>query len=96
MSQLNTFLDLGHKQIACITTPMSSSTGQKRLSAYKETLIKHDIEVNDGLVYEGQSNPESGYDATIKLIDSGIPFSAIFRVLTPWPSVQFVHCMTKD
>ncbi|WP_319534570.1 LacI family DNA-binding transcriptional regulator [uncultured Vibrio sp.] len=71
-------LDLGHKQIACITTPMSSCTGQKRLSAYKETMAKHDIEVNEGLVYEGYSNPESGYDATIRLIDSGIPFSAIF------------------
>ncbi|MGP8305768.1 LacI family DNA-binding transcriptional regulator [Vibrio sp. YIC-376] len=74
----NYLLDIGHKQVACITTPMSSSTGQKRLSAYKETLTEHGIDIVDTLIIEGESNPKSGYDATIKLIDSGVPFTAIF------------------
>ena len=74
----NYLLDIGHKQVACITTPMSSSTGQKRLSAYKETLAEHGIEVVDSLILEGESTTKSGYDATIKLLDNGTPFSAIF------------------
>nr|WP_319552071.1 LacI family DNA-binding transcriptional regulator [uncultured Vibrio sp.] len=74
----NYLLDIGHKQVACITTPMSSSTGQKRLSAYKEALKEHCIEIVDSLILEGESTTKSGYDATIKLIDSGTPFSAIF------------------
>lgn len=74
----NYLLDIGHKQIACITTPMASSTGQKRLSAYKETLTEHGIEIVDSLIIKGESTPKSGYDAAIKLLDSGIPFTAIF------------------
>ncbi|BDR15733.1 LacI family DNA-binding transcriptional regulator [Vibrio sp. STUT-A11] len=74
----NYLLDIGHKHVACITTPMSSSTGHKRLSAYKEALKEHGVEVVDSLILEGESTTKSGYDATIKLIDSGTPFSAIF------------------
>ena len=74
----NYLLDIGHKHVACITTPMSSSTGHKRLSAYKEALKEHCIEIVDSLILEGESTTKSGYDATIKLIDSGTPFSAIF------------------
>ena len=74
----NYLLDIGHKHVACITTPMSSSTGHKRLSAYKEALTEHGIEIVDSLILEGESTTKSGYDATIKLIDSGTPFSAIF------------------
>ncbi|MDV6252336.1 LacI family DNA-binding transcriptional regulator [Vibrio sp. EA2] len=74
----NYLLDIGHKHVACITTPMSSSTGHKRLSAYKEALKEHSIEIVDSLILEGESTTKSGYDATIKLIDSGTPFSAIF------------------
>jgi DNA-binding LacI/PurR family transcriptional regulator len=74
----NYLLEIGHKQIACITTPMSSSTGQKRLSAYKETLTEHGIAITDALIIEGESTLKSGYDAAIKLIDSGVRFTAIF------------------
>ena len=74
----NYLLDIGHKHVACITTPMSSSTGHKRLSAYKEALKEHGIKIVDSLILEGESTTQSGYDATIKLIDSGTPFSAIF------------------
>ncbi|CAM2772548.1 LacI family DNA-binding transcriptional regulator [Vibrio mytili] len=74
----NYLLELGHKQIACITTSLSSSTGQKRLSAYKQTLQEHGINVNESLIFEGQSTPQSGYEATISLLDSGAPFTAIF------------------
>ncbi len=74
----NHLLNSGHKQIACITTPMSSSTGHKRLAGYKETLNEHGIKVEDSLIFHGESSLKSGYDATIKLIDSGVPFTAIF------------------
>ena len=71
-------LKLGHQQVACITTPLSSNTGQKRLAAYKATLKEHAIAVDEALIYEGKSTLESGFDATISLIDSGVPFTAIF------------------
>ncbi len=71
-------LDSGHKEIACITTPIASSTGQKRLSSYKATLEEHGVKVAESLIFEGESTLKSGYDATIKLINSGAPFTAIF------------------
>ncbi|PWI32454.1 LacI family transcriptional regulator [Vibrio albus] len=71
-------LALGHRQVACITTPLSSSTGQKRLAAYKTSLQEHDIAIDDALIYEGQSSLESGYEAANSLIDSGVPFTAVF------------------
>jgi DNA-binding LacI/PurR family transcriptional regulator len=71
-------LDLGHQQVACITTPLSSDTGQQRLAAYKAGLEKRSVEVNEALIYEGQSTLESGYQAAVKLVESGEPFTAIF------------------
>ncbi len=57
---------------------MSSSTGHKRLSGYKEALKEHRIEFAESLIFQGKSSLTSGYEATIQLIDSGVPFTAIF------------------
>lgn len=34
----------GHRDIACITVPMHTPTGQARLQGYRNALIKHGIE----------------------------------------------------
>ncbi|PJC87175.1 LacI family transcriptional regulator [Vibrio sp. HA2012] len=71
-------LDLGHRKIACITTSLSSDTGRQRLAAYKTSLESRSVAIDDALIYEGESTLQSGYDATMALLDSGISFSAIF------------------
>ena len=71
-------LELGHKAIACITTPLASQTGQDRLNAYKSSLETQAIEIDERLIQEGKSTMESGYVATLDLINSGVAFSAIF------------------
>ncbi len=71
-------LNSGHQHIACITTPMSSSTGHQRLSGYKEALEEHGVTIEESLIFPGKSTPKSGYEATLKLLDSGVPFTAIF------------------
>ena len=71
-------LDLGHRNIACITTPLGSETGQERLNAYKSSLKARGIEVDEQLIREGKSDHESGYQAAVELLNSGKTFSAIF------------------
>jgi LacI family transcriptional regulator len=71
-------LSLGHTQIACITTPLNSETGKRRLASYKNKLTKAGIEVNPSLIIEGESNLSSGYAAGIELLKRGVSFTAIF------------------
>jgi DNA-binding LacI/PurR family transcriptional regulator len=68
----------GHRQIACITTPLSSDTGEQRLQAYKAALTEHGIEVDARYVAEGKSDMQSGYSAVMQLLDSGTMFTALF------------------
>lgn len=71
-------LDLGHRHVACITTPLSSDTGVKRLEAYHQALKERGIELDKRYVIEGNSDMLTGYQATMTLLDSGLPISAIF------------------
>ncbi|MBN6230403.1 LacI family transcriptional regulator, partial [Escherichia coli] len=43
----------GHRDIACITVPMHTPTGQARLQGYRNALIKHGIEWDPSRVKYG-------------------------------------------
>ncbi|SHG08259.1 LacI family DNA-binding transcriptional regulator [Vibrio gazogenes] len=71
-------LQLGHRNIVCLTTPLNNQTGQLRLQAYRDHLAQHNIPVNEALIIEGKSTHIWGYSAVMQLLDQGQTFSAIF------------------
>ncbi|MGO2474317.1 LacI family DNA-binding transcriptional regulator [Vibrio casei] len=70
-------LKQGHENIAFIRGLSDSSTGIQRLCAYKDTLKKHGIEVNQERIVAAKWTPESGYLAAKKLVKSGVDFTAV-------------------
>ncbi|MBN1411244.1 MAG: substrate-binding domain-containing protein [Spirochaetales bacterium] len=66
-----------HKRIAFIKGPAGHAEAEERFSAYTETLSKHGLPVDEGLIAPGIFTPESGRDAAIELIRRGIPFDAL-------------------
>ncbi len=71
-------LDKGHNEVACITSPLNSETGQLRYKAYQEQLDASGVDMKPEWVVEGDNTLEGGYQATTKLLNSGVKFSAIF------------------
>lgn len=71
-------LSLGHRSIAHIAAPLRLQIGHLRLSGYRRTLKKAGIPYTDQLVAEGDYSPASGYECTKKLLERGVPFTAIF------------------
>lgn len=71
-------LDLGHRSIAYITSPMQSDTGRIRYSAYESLLQSAQIERDCHLVVQGENSLESGYRAVVDLLAAGRSFTAIF------------------
>jgi len=71
-------LNLGHRDIACITSPMTSETGRLRLSAYRQQLEQANITIHSPWIVEGDNTLEGGYKATQILLQTGEKFSAIF------------------
>lgn len=71
-------LDLGHRNIACITSPLASETGQIRYAVYQKMLEQQRISIQPDWVYEGTNTLASGYQAVEQLLGSQQSFSAIF------------------
>ncbi|MFT6986418.1 MAG: DNA-binding LacI/PurR family transcriptional regulator [Psychromonas sp.] len=75
---VNQLLDMNHKQIVCLTSPLNASSGVLRLKGYQDALAQRNIPVNKALIVQGQNTIVSGYDACKKLLRSGVSFTAIF------------------
>ncbi|MEI8595234.1 LacI family DNA-binding transcriptional regulator [Photobacterium sp. Hal280] len=71
-------LDLGHRNIACITSPLASETGQIRYAVYQQMLEQHQITLQPGWVCEGTNTLASGYQAVEQLLSRRQNVSAIF------------------
>jgi LacI family transcriptional regulator len=56
-------IGLGHKRIAIITGPKDVSTAVDRVTGYKQALIEAGL-IENGLVYYGAFNQQSGYELT--------------------------------
>ncbi|MBH0113815.1 LacI family DNA-binding transcriptional regulator [Novosphingobium sp. YJ-S2-02] len=69
--------ELGHTRIACITGPMAQQMSKDRSAGYKLGLMRARIEFDPALVEEGEFSLQSGYDAMIRLLDSGVKFTAV-------------------
>ncbi|HVN16633.1 MAG TPA: LacI family DNA-binding transcriptional regulator [Anaerolineales bacterium] len=72
-------LQLGHRQIACITNaPPSYSAAADRVSGYKEALTSAGIAPDDSLIRYADFDPQSGYKQMKSLLAQKQKFTAIF------------------
>lgn len=71
-------LDLGHRQIGCITGPMSEDCSQDRSDGYQLALAEAAINFDPAYVIEGDWSARSGYDALMQLAQKGLVPKAIF------------------
>jgi LacI family transcriptional regulator len=71
-------IQAGHSRIAIITGSLTLQTGLERLRGYEEALRESDIEIDDGLVLEGDFRAESGYRLGKELLQRRIKPTAIF------------------
>jgi LacI family transcriptional regulator len=68
-------IDLGHERIAFV------AIDDQRLMGYKQALLEHQLTYDERLVNFLDPSPapvQSSYDIVTRLLDSGIPFSAVF------------------
>lgn len=86
-------LQKGHTDIAHIRGVQEQPDAQTRFEGYKKALIEAGIKVNPQLIKQGDFNSESGYEKTIELIDSRVPFSAIFAAndQTAYGAIKALH-----
>ncbi|HUG29687.1 MAG TPA: LacI family DNA-binding transcriptional regulator [Candidatus Limnocylindria bacterium] len=71
-------IDLGHRQIACITNaPLAYTAAAERLAGYRDALDAAGIGFDERLVAEGSFDAGSGHLAAAKLLDR-TSFTALF------------------
>jgi len=75
-------ISLGHKKIGFIGSIPSSEKNnvinEHRFTAYKDTLGKHNIPLNNSYIRDITLSSKEGYDAMIEIINSGDMPSAVF------------------
>lgn len=71
-------LEHGHKEVATIMASDALTDSADRQQGYKDALAAHGVISNPELQKSCQATPAAAYKATLDLLDSGIPFSAIF------------------
>jgi LacI family transcriptional regulator len=62
-------IDLGHEKIALVGGEMKVASTYYKYQRYQEILKKHGIEVHGEYVVNGKYDPDSGYEATNKILD---------------------------
>jgi len=68
----------GHRSIAGIMGKQTEHTGFDRYTGYSKAFAKYSIPLNPALVRFGDFKEQSGYEAMLDLISSGIPFTAVY------------------
>lgn len=61
-------LQLGHRDIACITGPLHTSSGQQRLAGFQRALHEAQLPVEPSRIIEGDFSVPGGYDAAARLL----------------------------
>lgn len=75
---VNYLIQQGHRDIACITGLITTSTAQSRLAGYQQALAAHGIALNEDLIIHGDSGVPDGYQGCQALLARDINFSALF------------------
>ncbi|BCK28251.1 LacI family DNA-binding transcriptional regulator [Vibrio cholerae] len=71
-------LNLGHRHIACITSPLVSETGKIRYQVYQQALDEQGIKLDLSWTVEGDNTLLGGYQAMQQLLQQGISMTAVF------------------
>ncbi|EOW2077321.1 LacI family DNA-binding transcriptional regulator [Vibrio mimicus] len=71
-------LNLGHRHIACITSPLCSETGKIRHQVYQQALDEQGIKLDLSWTVEGDNTLLGGYQAMQQLLKRGISMTAVF------------------
>ena len=69
-------IDLGHRNIACITGPGAQASSQQRLAGYCWAFEEAGLPLPKNAIFEGDYSPKSGYQLLDPIISGG--FSAVF------------------
>lgn len=69
-------LDLGHRQIGCISGPMGTQSSRQRLYGYIRALQEEGVRFQEALVVEGDFHIRSGQAVALQLLTKGV--TAIF------------------
>ncbi|MGI9275052.1 MAG: LacI family DNA-binding transcriptional regulator [Endozoicomonas sp.] len=68
----------GHQRIACLTGKLYKTNAQLRFQGYANALRNNDIPLDWTLVVEGNYERQAGYQNTLQLINSSLPYTAIY------------------
>jgi LacI family transcriptional regulator len=71
-------LKAGHRRIAHISGPPNFSTTDDRVEGYRGALASYGLEVDPALILTGDFSRDGGYRAAASLVESGVPFTAVF------------------
>lgn len=70
-------IELGHREIACITSPDPQSSGYQRLYGYKQALEEAGLNYRPELLQPGNYRIDGGESAASALLEQNHPFSAV-------------------
>ncbi len=71
-------IESGHKDIGCITGPLSKHQAEYRFNGFKTALLENDIPLNQNWIIESDFECKGGYESFTKLQERGALPSAIF------------------
>jgi len=72
-------IDLGHREIACITNASPEYTAApERVEGFKNAMSKKSIPIKEELIRYADFDPESGYECMKSLLQTGETFTAAF------------------
>ncbi|EGQ7995036.1 LacI family DNA-binding transcriptional regulator [Vibrio vulnificus] len=74
----NHLIQMGHKEIGCITGPLIKHQAQMRYEGYKRALNEHGLPFNPAWIVEADFECEGGYQAFKKIVAKGSLPSALF------------------
>ncbi|WP_409421652.1 substrate-binding domain-containing protein [Pseudaeromonas sp. ZJS20] len=61
-------LQMGHRHIACISGQLHKATTQLRLDGVRDALAELDLRLTDDLIFEGDYESQSGFDAMQQIL----------------------------
>jgi LacI family transcriptional regulator len=72
-------LSLGHRDVVFLSGPAHLSTSVARLAGYRSGLAEFGVaEAQERIVFGSDTTLEEGYQGTVRLLQSKVPFTAIF------------------
>lgn len=70
--------ELGHTRIAHVTGPLNYHSGVRRLEGFRHTTLQLGLDVDEGLIVQGDFTKRGGYEAALKLFSLPSRPTAIF------------------